>query len=289
MEFPTAKESYVLTNHLMGNDSILGVSPADSETLEMFPSSSSIGPYQRWQIQMIEWLDQERPYYWLHVESLGNTKALDVIDDNSHNSSQVWMHSTDNLTGQYWRFDRWDDDPNYWRMSNVFTTPDRHLDVDPRSSKPFIAKGDGAGQHWIFTLANGFHGPAPAVPGPYTPVLAFSEPTEKTLPSNALIGISVGGAVFVVGIAILLAVLCWKRARSRGCMREALEMKAAESRRDGNSPTAPSEEDGKSVVQEKPCGTNEPPVELPAELVESLEHGAGQSQSLGRRSNSGEY
>jgi len=96
-------------------------------------------------------------FYRVHVAALGVGQSLDVVNEGGAvNSTRLTMSPSDNNSGQAWRFDRWSDkDSDGYRLSNKFTGPDMHLDVETGTLQARLFGGDFSGQHWTLNSAGG--------------------------------------------------------------------------------------------------------------------------------------
>jgi hypothetical protein len=127
---------YVLTNNFLGSNVALS---SDGLMMRYYRSSD---PTQIWRIQDTH----TAGYYRLQSLSTGNALTLDVINDNGVNSDKVELAQTENYSGQFWRFDQWAD--GTYRLSNMFTGVDKHLDVSSNTYVAYLGTRDHSGQHW---------------------------------------------------------------------------------------------------------------------------------------------
>jgi hypothetical protein len=196
---------YTLTNAYTGTRKFLAVDASGSSLQMVDAGSNSLPPVSA------EWFltrANSPPYYHLHALSLGQSKAIDVINDNGPSSINLQMAATGLYSGQNWRFDPWTAGTGGgYRLSNLFTGLNMHLDVYSDSLLPHLASGDYSGQHWTLT-------PAPVAMGLQARVeAAASSTTSKTGTATPLTPLSGNGgsrvgAAFILGITGIQITAC---------------------------------------------------------------------------------
>ena len=88
-------------------------------------------------------------FFRFHTIANGNILALDVVNNNGTNSTQLQFAPPAAITSQYWLFVRWGQDTTF-RIVNNYTGVDKHLDTYSDTLEPFLGDGDATGQHWYF-------------------------------------------------------------------------------------------------------------------------------------------
>lgn len=187
---------YTLTNSFTGATKFLAVDASGSSLVMVNGDSNSIPPISaRWFLTT----DNTPPYYHLHTLSLGQGKALDVLNDHGTSSTNLQMAATGYYSGQLWRFDQWQTGGGGYRLSNSFTGLGMHLDVYSDTLLPHLASGDYSGQHWTLT-------PAPVTLGvkapsevSTSPLLPSTGPVTQSMALPASNGGKVWAA-FILGI-----------------------------------------------------------------------------------------
>ncbi|KAJ4301004.1 hypothetical protein N0V90_003093 [Kalmusia sp. IMI 367209] len=174
------------------------------------------------------------PYYRLHTKANGDSKTLDVFNDNDINSTSVHFASQGRYSGQYWRLDEWGD--GTYRLSNNFTGESMHLDAYADTLEVFLGTGDHAGQHWSFDKYDGesvtkvssstqpssglstktsLPTSATAATPSVAPAGASSSSSGSALSIGAIVGIAVGGLVLLT-FCVCAVIFCLRGKRIRG-------------------------------------------------------------------------
>ncbi|KEF63545.1 uncharacterized protein A1O9_01523 [Exophiala aquamarina CBS 119918] len=130
---------YTLTNSYTGVLQVLTSSLNDDQIMMTEAGGAS---NKQWVFSVTSLAD----HYRMHTVQNGQGQSLDVLNDNGVDSIKLRFTSTADVSGQFWRFDLWDD--GTLRLSNNFTGPDMHLDVYSDTFEPHLADGSASGQHW---------------------------------------------------------------------------------------------------------------------------------------------
>ncbi|KAF2249311.1 hypothetical protein BU26DRAFT_519429 [Trematosphaeria pertusa] len=210
---------YLLTSEALGSSKALA-STGSNDSLLIEPTDS--GDSQLWYFTPSALEDHFR----LHTIQKGDFAALDVYNYNGRNSLDLHFYANQELTGQYWRVDDWGD--GSVRLSNNFTGPDIHLEVNADNWKLTLAGGDTSGQHWTLSLPGETSTAATSrTPGPKTSFTTNSTGSctsscsatatsgaQNDL-SKAQIGGIAGGSVAGALLVAAGAIFWWQRSRRR--------------------------------------------------------------------------
>lgn len=109
-----------------------------------FTGSSSV-----WFLELTSYDD----YFRLHTLTNGYETSLDVVSDNGIPSARVHFAQSGDYTSQLWRLDEWGD--GTFKLSNNFTGPDVHLDLDLDNGIPYLEPGVGTAKRWILADLDG--------------------------------------------------------------------------------------------------------------------------------------
>lgn len=216
-------------------------------------------------------------FYRLHTLANGDSKALDVLNDNDVQSTTVRFSATGRYAGQYWRFDNWGD--GTLRLSNNFTGPDKHLDTYADTLEAYLSDEEASGQHWTFSKVGDLVSSATQVsstsiaetssssassasilPAPHGSSATKSQ--HPAISGGAIAGIVIGG---LVAIALCIcAVIFFLRSRRVGSARAARQQTPV-------PPVYPmlSEKGTALTVEGSHTGQYQPPVELGGGAVQS--------------------
>ncbi|KAI1171134.1 hypothetical protein F4777DRAFT_566440 [Nemania sp. FL0916] len=199
---------YTLTAGSASTEKVLGTRSSGAGLEMVYAASSSTpSPSTQWFLA-----PTSKPFYYrLHMTSLGESWALDVVNDNGTSSVNVHMAATGSYSGQFWRFDRWQTGDGY-RLSNDFTGPEMHLGVDSPGRQPCLTSGDFLSQHWTLNpepaVANIVSlGTAPTTPDSTRTAdpAAVSTTTSVTVPTAT--SVTVSTTTSVNGVTVQFA---WK-------------------------------------------------------------------------------
>ncbi|KAF3914784.1 hypothetical protein ABW20_dc0101359 [Dactylellina cionopaga] len=222
-------KTYVLTNLFTGSSKPLSLS-FDQTHISIPDTVAADIHTQEWFVTTTDRL----PYYRLHIVSLGDALSLDVINDNDINSINVYMTSTGQYSGQYWRFDNWTSSSvgGGYRLSNSFTGLNMHLDVNSGSLQAFLGTGDTSGQHWMLdtpaastststsltSTATSSTAPTTATSGSATNTSAPSSngSGSNSLSPGVIAGIAVGGVAGIALIAVIIMFLLRRKKKQTG-------------------------------------------------------------------------
>lgn len=196
-------KTYILTNLFTLNSKQLA---SDGDRILM--DSVSTNDNSQWYLTSTTFT----PYFRLHTVANGDSRSLDVVNDNGTSSTGLHFAATGPYTGQFWRLDSWGD--GTYRLSNNFTGEQMHLDTYSDTLQLFLASGDYTGQHWRFgrvdtkattssAQASGVLTSSPINPSTtstVSPPRTSSAPSENgSLSTGTIIGIAIAG----LGILIL--------------------------------------------------------------------------------------
>lgn len=131
--------TYTLTNSYTGALQVLASSLNDDQIMM---DEAGVASNKQWLFSVASLAN----HYRMHTVQNGQGQSLDVLNDNGVNSIKLHFANTADASGQFWRFDPWDD--GTVRLSNNFTGPDLHLDVYSDTFEPHLADGSPSGQHW---------------------------------------------------------------------------------------------------------------------------------------------
>jgi hypothetical protein len=263
---------YIVTNAFSGSTKAL-VSQSTSDQITIDTSADPTDTKRQWYMSAAEYAG----FYRLHTTANGDGKSLDVLNDNGVNSITVQFATTGYFTGQFWRFDRWDD--GTYRLSNNFTGVDKHLDVYSNTLQPYLGTGDLSGQHWTFSkygasssssssagsssLSSKSSSSSNPASSSSIAAAATTSPlnTSSGLSAGAIAGIAVGA---LAGLALLIFVIVFailhRRRRSSEDLYQYPSGISHDPKKDfaavNQGPIYPSELPGDPVVQR--------PVEMPA-------------------------
>jgi len=226
---------YSLTNSLLGPNKALASAPNNDTLIIVDLSSDLSATNQQWYFTSTNTSSE----YRLHTVQKGDFHAVDVYNYIGLGTIGLHFFSTGDYNGQYWTLGSWSD--NTTKLSNDFTGPDIHLEVNKDTFEVKLAGGDNAGQHW--TLSDFGAGPtltstasgqatasasASATGNPTTsapPSLCTSTAAScsataspqhgKSLSKGEIAGVVVGGVAGAVTLIVLIA-LAVKKLTKKG-------------------------------------------------------------------------
>jgi hypothetical protein len=264
---------YIVTNAFSGPTKAL-VSQSTSDQISIDSSADPTDTKRQWYMSVAEYAG----FYRLHTTATGDSKSLDVLNDNGVNSITLQFATSGLFTGQFWRFDKWDD--GTYRLSNNFTGVDKHLDVYSNTLLPYLGTGDLSGQHWTFSkyaassssssssassssLSSKSSGSSqPASSSSIAAAAATAPPnTSSGLSAGAIAGIAIGAvAALALLIGVVVFAILHRRRRSPEDLYQYPSGTSHDPKKDfaavNQGPVYPSELPGEPAIQR--------PVEMPA-------------------------
>ncbi|KAF3050005.1 hypothetical protein E8E11_009658 [Didymella keratinophila] len=133
---------YVLTNGLLGADSVLASTSSNDSAI--ISSKSETEDAQTWFFSQ----PTSASYYRLHTVEKGEGYALDIRNYYGDSTMDLRFFAIQDRTGQYWHLDKRDD--GSVKLSSEFQ-PDLYLDVVKDDLQPTLRATDSPGQHWTLS------------------------------------------------------------------------------------------------------------------------------------------
>ncbi|ORY17837.1 hypothetical protein BCR34DRAFT_529983 [Clohesyomyces aquaticus] len=219
---------YTLTNSLLGPNKALASAPNNDTLIIVDLSSDPSATNQQWYFTATNSTSQ----YRLHTVQKGDFHAVDVYNYIGLGTIGLHFFSTGDYNGQYWTIGSWSD--NTTKLSNEFTGPDIHLEVNKDTYEVKLAGGDNAGQHWTLSAFGASPTPTSAATGkPTVSATATGNPTVtgapslctsavascsatasaqhgKSLSKGALAGVAVGGAIGGLALIAIIGLVVKK-------------------------------------------------------------------------------